>query len=914
MKASIFNRYLCYFDDASCRGALIPFVFCLLGTVAAIPDASGASGTWANLGNQWATTTNWTPNGGPQLSSATGNTDIATFGNSGASFNAPDLTSNRTVLGLNFTSGANAYTFTTASSKILDVMGTGITNNSTSLQTFNLVVQNSNGNGLVSSIAGGSLLFNNGYNLTSSGSGANRTVTFSGAGTITVAGPIANGGTATAGAVTVTSTGTTIFSGSNTYDGLTTMNASGGVLTLSGDNSGATGGVTVTQGTLSVNHANALGTGTLALTDLSVLNNTSGGAITNLGNNAVTWGGTVPGAFVFGTSASTSANNLDLGTGTVTASSSRSMSFAGTGTTLSMGTLDSTSTTATRTFTFNGAGNTMVLAGIKLSNATTATTTTLAGSANLTVTGAVVNGTSNQIVGVNVNGTGISTLNGTNTYDGVTAIGAGATLRIGNDSGLGTTTSGTTVASGGVLDLNGRTVGAETLSLTGTGISASGALVNSNGTAASLSGAVTLTGNTTIGTGNITLGNIGESGGSRVLTKTGTGTLTLGGSNSYTGGTVLVDGITHFTGGNNAAGSFKLEGSSTTPVLKLSHLNALSTTATLAGASSSVNTGTFDLAVAGSYSLAAYTGNNMKFTASSGSATTLTFTGNSVISSSSAGSGGRTITNTDSNLNLVFSGDLEIGSTVTNTVTITGSGNTTVGGSVFNTGAGVRSLEKSGSGTLTLNGSNNYNGITDIKGTGKVLINGNSSASTGDVNVGASATLGGSGRVGGTINLSGVLAPGNSIESLGCGSLNFTTGSNYAYEMDSISLDGDLAYATGTLDIASGTMLSLTELNSGNLAFGSKLTLISYLSDGGVTGWNDGLFTYGAGAVADDSTLVLGSNTWLFNYNDTIGGNNFSGDQSGANRFVTMTVVPEPAAALLGGVAVLLLLRRRRSF
>ncbi|MEY3898552.1 MAG: hypothetical protein RLZZ214_4074 [Verrucomicrobiota bacterium] len=1055
MKASKFNNYLCTSDEAFYRGAMNFLVLGALATVAALPAASGASGTWANLGNQWTTTTNWTPNGGPQLTSSTSNTDIATFGNSGANFNAPDLTSNRTVLGLNFTAGANAYTFTTASGKIVDVMGTGITNNSTALQTFNVVVQNSNGNGLVSSIAGGSLLFSNGYNLTSgvngvSGSSASRTVTFSGAGTITVAGGIANGGLATAGAVTVTSTGATTFSGSNTYDGTTTMNALGGSLSLSGDNSGAdglvtitagtvklghanslgstvlgttvasgamldlngqtigtealslagtgigsagalvntsgteashsgavtltadasisgnislsggvsggtnkitksgsgtlvlsgnntytglttvnasggaltlsgnnstaSGGVTVTDGTLNINHTNALGSGTLTLTALSILNNTSGAAITNAGNNAITWGGTTPAAFVFGTSASTAANNLNLGSGTVTASTSRAMAFAGTGTTLSMGTLDSTSTSISRTFTFTGAGNTLVLAGIKLSNAATPNATTLAGSANLTVTGEVSNGTSNQAVSVNVSGTGITTFNGTNTYDGVTAIASGATLRIGSNSALGTTISGTTVASGGVLDLNGRTLGAETLSLSGTGISSSGALMNSNGAAASLSGAVTLTGNTTIGAGDISLGSIGESGGSRILTKTSGGTLTLAGTNTYTGGTVIVDGIVNINGGNNAGGSFKLDGSSTTPVLKLSHLNALATTATLAGASSSVNTGTVDFAVSGSYSLAAYTGNNMKFTASSGSATTLTFTGNSVISSSTAGSGGRTITNTDANLNLVFSGDLEIGSTATNTVAITGSGNTTVGGSVFNTGAGIRSLEKSGSGTLTLNGANSYNGITDLKGTGKVLINGNSSASTGDVSVGSSATLGGSGRVGGTINISGVLAPGNSIESLGSGSLNFITGSTYAYEIDAtatVGLQGDLAYSSGTLDIATGTNLTLTELAAGTWASGAKLTLISYFADGGASGWNDGLFTYGS-AIADDSSITIGSQIWTFNYNDLTGGTNYVADQTGT-RFVTITAIPEPNVAMLfGGLGVLALVRRRQ--
>ena len=876
------------------------------------PSASAASATWANLGNQWTTSPNWTPNGGPQASSVNpgglANTDIATFGNSGSEFNAPDLTSNRTVLGLNFTTGANAYTFTTASGKQLDVMGTGITNNSTALQTFNLVVNNSNGDGLISSIAGGSLLFNSGYNLTSSGSSSNRTVTVSGAGTVTFASAIANGGTATTGKMTVTSTGTTIFSGSNTYDGLTTMNAAGGTLTLSGDNSGAAGGLTVTAGTVNVNNVNALGSGTLTTAINGVINNTSGAALVNAGNNAILWAGTTSSAaqagFIFGTTASTAANNLNLGSGTVTATTSRSMSFAGTGTTLSMGTLDNTSTSTGRFFNFDGANNTMVLAGIKLSNAATANVTDLAGTANLTVTGVVSNGTSNVQTGVAVKGTGITTFNGVNTYTGSTAIRSGATLKIGNDSALGTTAGGTAVSSGGVLDLNGRTVGAETLSLAGSGILSAGALINSNAAAASLSGAVTLTSNTTIGAGNITLGSIGDASAAKSLTKIGTGTLTLGGTNTYTGGTTIQEGTLHISAGNSAVGLFTLSG--TNPILKLSNVNALSTNATLLGASAAANAGTVDLAVAGSYSLAAYTGNNMKFTASSGSASTLTFTGNSVISSSTAGSGGRTITNNDSNLNLVFSGDLEIGSTVSNTVTIAGPGNTTVGGSVFNTGAGVRSLEKSGSGTLTLSGANSYNGAT-IVNAGKLVINGNSSTSTGNVSVATGATLGGSGLLGGATSVTGTLAPGNSIESLGLGALSFVTGSTYAYELNSSSFAGDLTYSSGSLNIAAGSILTLTELFSGTLATNSKLTLIS-----SVGAWNGGLFTYNSSTLADDSEIVLGSNTWKFNYNDTLGGSNYTSDQTGAANFVTLTVIPEPNVAMVvGGLGVLALLRRR---
>ena len=90
----------------------------------------------------------------------------------------------------------------------------------------------------------------------------------------------------------------------------------------------------------------------------------------------------------------------------------------------------------------------------------------------------------------------------------------------------------------------------------------------------------------------------------------------------------------------------------------------------------------------------------------------------------------------------------------------------------------------------------------------------------------------------------------------------------------------------------------------GILSAGDKLTLISYNGT-----WNNGIFT----GYADGATFTLGSNTWLMDYNDDTGGGNFSADQSGALGFVTITVVPEPAATL--GLPLLLsgaLLRRRR--
>jgi autotransporter-associated beta strand protein len=229
---------------------------------------------------------------------------------------------------------------------------------------------------------------------------------------------------------------------------------------------------------------------------------------------------------------------------------------------------------------------------------------------------------------------------------------------------------------------------------------------------------------------------------------------------------------------------------------------------------------------------------------------------------------------------------------------------------------GSLGLAKTGNGALTLSGTNTYTGTTTVA-SGTLAVNGNISTSS-LTTVNSGATIQGSGTVG-QLTVNGTLAPGNSIESLGVGNLSFTTGSTYAYELQTDlyagtpNVAGDLTYSSGTLNIASGTILTLTDLaTSTALTEGSKLTLLSSLG-----AWNGGLFSYDAGAglitLADDSDITLGANIWRFNYNDTSAGSNFTADTTGAINYVTMTVIPEPRAALLGGLGMLALLRRRRN-
>jgi len=152
-------------------------------------------------------------------------------------------------------------------------------------------------------------------------------------------------------------------------------------------------------------------------------------------------------------------------------------------------------------------------------------------------------------------GSGTLILGSTNTYTGITNIKSGI-LRIANSQALGTTTAGTTVSSGGAIDLNGVNYSnAEALTLNGTGVSSSGVLYNSSSTGATFAGSITLGSASTItgGSGTIALTNTitnggyaltfnGESGGrisgvisgAGQLIKDGSGILKLSASNTYT--------------------------------------------------------------------------------------------------------------------------------------------------------------------------------------------------------------------------------------------------------------------------------------------------------------------------------------------------------------------------------------------
>jgi fibronectin-binding autotransporter adhesin len=238
----------------------------------------------------------------------------------------------------------------------------------------------------------------------------------------------------------------------------------------------------------------------------------------------------------------------------------------------------------------------------------------------------------------------------------------------------------------------------------------------------------------------------------------------------------------------------------------------------------------------------------------------------------------------------------------------TATGDTTIGANI---GANVTSVtQNSATSRLILSGTNTYTGATNVNA-GTLAVNG-SLANT-STTVGSGGTLQGSGSIAGpvTVQSGGIIAAGNSIESLTTGALNLEAGSTFAYEFNNdaaAGVAGDLTAVTGnlTLDLGNAALLTLGELGAGSWSLGEKLTLISY---SGL--WNGGLFNYG-GTLADDSTLTFSGMDWSFNYNDTAAGTNYTGNLTGSS-YVTMTAIPEPdVAALVGGLGMLALLRRRR--
>ncbi len=523
--------------------------------------------------------------------------------------------------------------------------------------------------------------------------------------------------------------------------------------------------------------------------------------------------------------------------------------------------------------------------------------------------GVIANHTSGTgTVALTKTGTGTITVSGANTYTGTTSVNGGVLL-LNNANALpgGTGTSGGTsnlAFNGGVLGLG---AGDFTRSL-GTGVSgvqwngnggfaAYGAdrTVNLGGASASVTWASgdfiengdtfilgasdadhTLTFQNPIALGGATrtiqvddgsatvdaiLSGVLSGNSSSALTKTGAGTLSLTAANTYGGATLVSAGVLNIQN-NTALGST----SGDTTVSSGAALELQGGIAVGSGEALSLN-GT---GISGGGALRNVSGDNSW----AGTITLADVTGVHRINSDSGTltiSGGITETGNNNNKDLTFGG----------------TGNVTVTGNITATNGDMR-LFKDGTGTLTLSGTNGYNGTTTVNG-GTLLINGNSSGATGAVSVNNSGTvLGGTGTIGGKVTVgSGATILG------GTGSTGQTlTISNTSSGFLTLQTGSIIELALG----ASGAHSTISHSGSGTISFSSS-QMFTFIDLGAAAGSYDNI-------IVDTGLSSLNTSGWTISNSGWSG--TFTLDGSG-NIDLTLTAVPEASTWAGGAMAALII-------
>lgn len=520
-----------------------------------------------------------------------------------------------------------------------------------------------------------------------------------------------------------------------------------------------------------------------------------------------------------------------------------------------------------------------------------------------TVSAIIAGAVTVTIVATNTAANGVVTMTRDNTYTGVTTITSGI-LKLGAAGGgtntpLGTTAGGTTIASGGALDLNGFTLGTSEAitSLAGTGFGASGssnsgALMNSSGTTISYSGAITLGaaarinadyGAMTISSnisGNFALtfggfSNITYSGvrsGTSTLTKDGIGVLTLSnGSSSYSGATTI------------SVGTVKIGASSVGGTNSPLGTTAGITTVAL-GARLDLNG--FNLGIAEPLTLNGVgygLGDFASGALMNSSASAVTFTGLITL-----GTTGVLIKADYGDVNLTAAGTI---TGATFALTIGGVGNGTLS-SILGTTTGT--LTKIGSGTWTLSGQNTFTGATTI-GNGTLKLGANGGATNSPLGTTGGATSVMSGAVldfngftmataeAVTVNGRGIGNGGALIGNAGTFSGVITQGSDSRIVNNS---------GTMTVSAAIGGVFNLYVSGSGNITtsavFAANALAITKQGSGTFTVTGANLYT-GATRV-DAGTFAYAATTTLVGTNLTVNGGVFN-NGANADTIGTVTLV-----------------------
>ena len=279
------------------------------------------------------------------------------------------------------------------------------------------------------------------------------------------------------------------------------------------------------------------------------------------------------------------------------------------------------------------------------------------------------------------------------------------------------------------------------------------------------------------GTGDIVIPGAVTEVSNMKLTKSGAGTLILSGANTYSGLTTVYAG-TLAIGNDSAIGSggLTLGGGA---IEAYGDARSVSNTALLTGNSAVV--GSYDLGFTGSFT-------------NSG--------------------GNRTLTNNlDAGKALTLTGPVNLSehATTGRTLTITGAGDTTIGGIIGNGGTGAGNLTKAGAGTLVLSGANTYSGNTAVNA-GTLQVTGSIDNSAVTVNNAGTVLAGGGSVKSLTVNANAIVAPGDSVGTLDvvAGNASLAAGAIYQWEFGG-GTSADLVAISGNLTLNDDWMLRLAD-------------------------------------------------------------------------------------------------------
>ena len=473
---------------------------------------------WNNTGTNWTSPASWTNGIQPSATSSSTTTDEIQFGNFGANNNAVVLTSTRAAQNITFLANANPYIINSFNGAQTLSSRAGITNNSTAIQTFNILVENANNSNTWFQATGGTLVFNNVASLTTASSSTSRTLTLAGDGAFTFNNELKQGGTATAGIVKHIGAGTVTMNGTNTLAGGFEITGGGTVIVNGGTGVGQ-GLVTMSNGTSKLVVNSVVG--------LSVLNSFKGSS--SLANMS-----TVDLAGSNSVAATTYVVNQYQG-GNMTFTNhggyATLLQFTNAANILTA----SAGTSGGRRLFNNSANLTLQFDGTMDIGGTTADNSLVGGVGDFIFKGSLFN-TAAALRGLTKSGTGTATLQAINAYNGETTIQEGTFVV----DTAGSIASSAAVVSGGTLRVKGTA---------GTVAANSGRLiVDSTGTIGNFSIGVT-----TIASVDGTAGTVTQGGGTFDLRGTasafsmsaGTATVYSGGflgNSTLTGGSLLNSG------------------------------------------------------------------------------------------------------------------------------------------------------------------------------------------------------------------------------------------------------------------------------------------------------------------------------------------------------------------------------------